>query len=111
MNPRALVGIGILVMLAAMIAGWAIRRLLMKRLRDRHPDEFTALGEPTSRKLASLLPRHQGVQVAFWRYLWNGNAFRLNDGLACGLAWAAIACDAAFAIGTVVLLASAAAAG
>jgi hypothetical protein len=77
-------------------------------LRDKHPPEFAALGHPSNRRLASLLPRDQELQVQFWKYLWGGRIFMVNDKLVSKLAVAALFADVALAIGVMMLLWSAA---
>lgn len=100
-------GMSVLLILAAMGGGWLSRRLLLGLLRARHPGEFDELGNPSTRQLGSVLPRHQEVQLRFWKYLWGGQVFRLGDGHASALAVAALLCDAALAVGMALLLWSA----
>jgi len=95
--------VAVLGLLAAMAGGWAFRTFLLRTLRTRHPQEFAALGSPSRRQLASLLPKHQELHLKFWKYLWEGRAFRVNDRLVSGLASAALIADVALA-GSVVLL-------
>ena len=102
-----MIGIAVIALLAGLAGGWLFRRLLLRTLRDRHPREFAELGQPSSKQLDSLLPRHHEQQIQFWKYLWEGRAFRLNDRLASGLAVAALVSDAALACGLVMLVWSA----
>lgn len=94
----------ILVLLGAMGCGWVFRRLLLGSLRSRHPGEFAALGQPSSRQLASLLPRHQELHLRFWKYVWGGKAFLLHDRRVSSLAGAALISDVAVAGGFIALL-------
>lgn len=88
-------GAAALVFIAAMGGGWLFRALVLRALRERHPDEFAALGSPSSRQLASLLPRYREQQLQFWKSLWGGKFFGLGDAHLSRLAWAALACDVA----------------
>jgi hypothetical protein len=101
--------VGVLILLTGMGAGWLARGLLLRTLRDRHPEVFAELGHPSARNLASVLPRHGDLQVKFWRYLWNGKVFLIQDRTASMLALIALFADAGLAIGTALLLWSAAA--
>lgn len=100
-------GIAVVIILAGMAGGWLFRRLLLATLRKRHPREFAELGQPSDKQLASILPKHREQQIQFWKYLWDGRAFRLNDRLASGLAVASLVSDVALAVGLLVLLWSA----
>ncbi|MBA3032196.1 MAG: hypothetical protein KKF85_12335 [Gammaproteobacteria bacterium] len=97
-------GVAIVTILVAMGSGWLFRNLLLRVLRERHPDEFAALGQPTSQQLASLSPKLQELHLQFWRYLWGGKVFQIKDGLVTGLAGAALLADAALIVGVVVFL-------
>jgi hypothetical protein len=97
-------GISIFILMGAMAAGWLSRRLLLDVLRTRHPREFESLGNPSHKQLSSLSPRNREVQVSFWRYLWEGKAFLLKDGLVSGLAWVALISDAVLVAGAVLLV-------
>ena len=99
--------LGIVIILGAMAGSWLFRGLLLRSLRIRHPREFADLGYPTYQQLSSLFPRFRELQLRFWKYLWGGKVFRLNDKRISGLAWAALAADVALLVGVVVLLSSA----
>ncbi|MGB9092838.1 MAG: hypothetical protein WCB93_01855 [Gallionella sp.] len=96
-------GIAIMIILAAMTSSWLLRGLLLKLLRERHPEEFTDLGFPSNRQLASFYPRYREMQIRFWQYLWGGKIFRINDKLVSGLAWSALIADTALAVGALLL--------
>lgn len=93
--------------LAGMAGSWMFRRLLLRRLRDRHPSEFAELGQPSDKQLDSILPKYREQQIQFWRYLWEGRALRLNDKPASVLAVAALVSDVALAAGLLLLMWSA----
>lgn len=97
-------GVAIVTILLAMGSAWLFRNLLLRVLRDRHPDEFAALGQPTSQQLASLSPRLQELHIQFWRYLWGGKVFQVKDKLVTGLATAALLADVALIIGVAIFL-------
>lgn len=97
-------GLAVLTILIAMGCGWLFRRLLLKALQQRHPHEFESLGHPDSRQLASLSPRHKELQIRFWKYLWEGKVFRLEDSQVSRLAWAALIADVVLAAGVAALL-------
>ncbi len=86
-------GVGIVILLVAMGIDSLCRVLLLNRLREHHPQEFAALGQPSTRQLESLLPRYQDLHLKFWRYLWGGGAFRLGDARVSGLAMLAMFAD------------------
>lgn len=88
---------------AAMAGSWLFRFLLLRVLRARHPSVFAALGEPSSRQLESMLPRHHEMHLGFWRYLWGRQAFRLGDAFVSALAAAILLSDVVLA-GSVVML-------
>ena len=94
------------IIMAGMGGGWLFRTLLLRLLRTRHPDDFAGLGSPSTRQLASLYPRFQDLQIAFFRYLWGGAVFRVKDPAVALLGAAALACDAALVVGVVVLVVS-----
>lgn len=100
-------GVAVIALLAGMGGAWLFRRLLLARLRDRHPREFAGLGQPSEKQLNSIHPKHHEQQIAFWKYLWEGGAFRLDDGVASGLAAAALVSDVALGAGIVMLVWSA----
>lgn len=100
-------GIAVMTLLAGMAGGWIFRRLLLRRLRDRHPLEFAELGQPSDKQLDSILPKYREQQIQFWKYLWEGRAFLLNDRPASVLAVAALVSDVALAAGLVMLVWSA----
>jgi hypothetical protein len=100
-------GIAVMTLLAGMAGGWIFRRLLLRLLRDRHPREFAELGQPSDKQLDSILPKYREQQIQFWKYLWEGRAFRLNDRLASGLAVAALVSDVILAAGLAMLVWSA----
>ena len=97
-------GIAIVTILLAMGGGWLIRNLLLRVLRERHPDEFAALGQPTSQQLASLSPKLQELHIQFWKYLWGGKVFQVKDSVVSILAVGALLVDAALIVGVVILL-------
>lgn len=94
---------GVLILFAAMAGSWLFRFALLRALRVRHPVEFAALGEPSSRQLESMLPRHQEMHLRFWKYLWGGSIFLLGDRLVSGLAMAARLSDVILAVSAVAL--------
>jgi hypothetical protein len=96
-----------MILMAGMAGGWLFRRLLLRRLRDRHPREFAELGQPADKQLDSILPKYREQQIQFWKYLWEGRAFRLNDRAASAFAVAALASDVALGAGLVMLVWSA----
>lgn len=100
-------GIAVMTLLAGMAGSWIFRRLLLRTLRDRHPREFAELGQPSDKQLDSILPKYREQQLQFWKYLWEGRAFRLNDRLAAGLAVAALVSDVALGVGLLMLVWSA----
>ncbi len=100
-------GAAVVILLLAMISSWTLRGLLLRLLRSRHPGEFTELGNPTNRQLASFYPQYREMQIRFWKYLWGGKVFRVNDKLLTNLAWAALIADVALAVGAILLLWSA----
>jgi len=91
-----------------MAGSWLVRGLLLKLLRNRHPYDFAELGHPSNRQLASLLRRDQELQIQFWKYLWGGKIFLVNDKLVSGLAVTALIADVALVVGVIMLLWSAA---
>ncbi len=97
-------GVAIVIILLAMGCGWLFRNLLLRVLRERHPREFAALGQPTSQQLASLSPRLQELHIQFWKYLWGGKIFLIKDRLVASLAGAALIADAALIGGVVIFL-------
>ena len=96
-------GMIILFLLGAMAGSWLFRVLLLRVLRLEHPEEFVALGQPSNRQMTSLLPKHQDLHVALWRFLWGGRAFRIGDPRVADLAWAALASDVVL-LGSTLLL-------
>ncbi len=103
----AAAGIAAVVILVSMAGGWLFRKWLLRALRERHPRTFAELGQPSTRQLESLLPRHGETQIRFWTYLWGGRVFSIGDKPAARLAVAAMTCDVALAAGVVLLLWSA----
>ncbi len=97
-------GIAIVTLLLAMGCGWLFRNLLLRVLRERHPDEFAALGQPTSRQLASLSPKLHELHLRFWKYLWGGRVFQVRDNLVALLAVGALLADAALLVGVAIFL-------
>lgn len=97
-------GIAIVIILLAMGSAWLFRNLLLRALRERHPDEFAALGKPTSQQLASLSPKLQELHLQFWKYLWGGKVFQVKDRLVAILAGAALLADAALIVGVAIFL-------
>ncbi len=97
-------GIAVVIILVAMASSWLLRGLLLKMLRNRHPEEFADLGFPSNRQLASFYPQYREMQIRFWRYLWGGKIFRVNDNLLSSLAWAALIADIALVAGALLLL-------
>jgi uncharacterized membrane protein YphA (DoxX/SURF4 family) len=104
LDLNTLAGLAIVIILLAMASSWLIRGLLLKLLRNRHPQEFAGLGHPSNRQLASLFPRDQELQIQFWKYLWGGRIFLVNDKLVSSLAVAALIADVALVIGVIILL-------
>jgi len=94
---------GVLILFAAMAGSWLFRFALLRALRVRHPVEFAALGEPSSRQLESMLPRHQEMHLRFWKYLWGGSILLLGDRLVSALAMAARLSDVILAASAVAL--------
>jgi hypothetical protein len=90
--------------LLAMGSGWLFRSLLLRVLRERHPDEFAALGQPTSQQLASISPKLHELHIRFWKYLWGGRVFQVKDSLISLLAVGALLADAALIVGVVIFL-------
>jgi hypothetical protein len=103
-------GMAIVIILLAMGSSWLFRNLLLRVLQEKHPDEFAALGQPTSQQLASLSPRLQELHIQFWKYLWGGKVFQVKDRLVAGLAIGALFADAALIVGVAIFLWFAAAA-
>lgn len=103
-GTNAMAGIAVMVILVAMGCSWMSRGLLLRALRDRHPGEFTALGQPTNRQLGSFLPRHQELQIRFWKYLWGGKFALTGDSYASVLSWVLRVSDVALAAGVLALL-------
>ena len=101
--------IGVLILLTAMGASWVARGLLLRTLRERHPHVFAELGQPSPRKLTSVLPRHGNLKVEFWKFLWGGKVFLIRDRQASMLASIALLADVGLAIWAALLLWSAAA--
>ena len=99
-------GVAIFIILAGMGCGWAVRQFLIARMRTRHHREFEALGSPSGRVLSSAAPKHNEQHVRFWKYLWGGKFFLLNDGRVSILAAAALVSDAVLLIGIVLLFSS-----
>jgi len=99
--------VAVVILLPAMISSWLLRGLLLRLLRNRHPDEFAELGYPSDRQLASFYPQYREMQIRFWKYLWGGKIFCVNDKLVTNLAWAALIADTALAAGAILLLWSA----
>ncbi|MFH1870731.1 MAG: hypothetical protein ABIK82_23020 [Pseudomonadota bacterium] len=97
-------GIPIVTILLALGSGWLFRNLLLRVLRERHPEEFAALGQPTSQQLASLSPKLQELHIQFWKYLWGGRIFQVKDSLISILAMGALLADAALVVGVVIFL-------
>jgi hypothetical protein len=104
---KAMTGAAVVILLLAMISSWMLRGLLLRLLRSRHPSEFAELGFPSNRQLASFYPQYREMQIRFWKYLWGGKIFRVNDRLVTNLARAALIADAALAVGAMLLLWSA----
>lgn len=100
-------GIAVVIILVAMASSWLLRGLLLKLLRQRHPGEFEDLGSPSNRQLASFYPQYREMQIRFWKYLWEGKIFRVDDKLVTNLARAALIADVALAVGALLLLWSA----
>lgn len=98
----------VLIFFAAMAGSWLFRFVLLRVLRVRHPVEFAALGEPSSRQLESMLPRHQEMHLRFWKYLWGRSIFLLGDRLVSGLTMATRVSDVILALSAVALFWSAA---
>lgn len=104
---KVMTGAAVMILMLAMISSWTLRGLILRLLRSRHPDEFAELGYPSNRQLASFYPQYREMQIRFWKYLWGGQIFRVNDKLVANLARAALVADVALAIGAILLLWSA----
>lgn len=102
-GAHLLVGMAITIILVSMASGWLLRTLLLRTLRDRHPEEFAKLGQPSNRQLASLLPRNREVQLQFWRFLWGRNFLLMKDRFVSGLALGAMISDVVLGAGVVLL--------
>ena len=92
-GSNALAGMALMTILLAMGLSWVFRVLLLKQLQSRFPEQFSLLGSPRPKQLTSLLPRHQGIHVSVWKYLWGGAVFQLKDGRLSMLALAALLSD------------------
>lgn len=90
-------GMIVLFLLAAMAGSWLARVLLLQALSSRHPQHFTALGQPTPRLLESILPRYQNMGLQFWKFLWGKEVLQLDDRRVHALALAARCGDIALA--------------
>jgi hypothetical protein len=104
---KFMTGVAVAILLLAMISSWMLRGLILRLLRSRYPGEFAELGYPSNRQLASFYPQYREMQIRFWKYLWGGKVFRVNDKLVTNLAWAALIADVALAVGAILLLWSA----
>lgn len=93
----------VFVLLAGMIAGWALRRATIAVLRDRHPAEFARLGEPTGKQLLSHMPRHREMHLALFRFVWGFEFRAFPDALVRALAWATVLADLAMIAGALLL--------
>ena len=103
MSANVFVGVAVAIILASMASGWLLRVSLIKMLRKSYPDEYARLGNPSSRRLGSLLPQYREMQIRFWKYLWDGEVFLLKDRLLSGLAAAALISDVALVAGVLLL--------
>jgi hypothetical protein len=103
-GTNAMAGIAVMVILIAMGCSWMCRGLLLRALRDGHPAAFDELGQPTNRQLGSFLPRHQELQIRFWKYLWGGKVSLTGDRLASALSWILRVSDVSLAAGVLALL-------
>jgi len=97
-------GAAIIAILVGMGASWALRELLIRRLRDHHPETFAELGAPSGRHLSSIVPRYQDMQIRFWRFVWSGRALWSADPVVAWLATALVIANTVLAVGVVVLL-------
>jgi hypothetical protein len=97
-------GAAIIAILIGMGASWALRELLIRRLRDHHPDNFAELGAPSGRHLSSIVPRYQDMQIRFWRFVWSGRALRSADPIVARLALALVVANLILGAGVVALL-------
>ena len=97
-------GLAIIIILLAMASSLLIRGLLLQSLQKSHPQEFADLGYPSIRQLASLFPRDQELQIQFWKYIWGGRIFLVNDKLVSALAGAALITDIVLIAGVILLL-------
>ncbi len=101
---RTIAGVAFIGMLVAIALSLVLRSLLLRELRTRHYPVYNALGRPTNRQLASLLPRDREAQVQFWKFLWGAQPFAMGDARVKLLAGAARATDVAVVAGVVALL-------
>jgi hypothetical protein len=92
-EANATAGMAIVILLVAMGIDWLCRVLLLNHLREKFPQEYAALGQPSTRQLESLLPRYQDLHLKFWKYLWGGRAFVLKDKFISSLAMIALCAD------------------
>jgi len=97
-------GPSVIAILAGMGGGLLFRELLIRTIRTHHPETFTELGEPSSRKLSTIIPRYQDMQIRFWKFIWGGQAFRLRDQIVSILSVAILVSNIVLAAGVVGLL-------
>lgn len=97
-------GAAVIVILVGMGGSWAFRELLIRTLRDKHPQLYAELGQPSSRHLASIIPRYQDMQIRFWRFVWSGRALRNADPIVSLLAAALVVANIILAAGAAALL-------
>ena len=79
----------------------------LRRLRGRHPGVFESLGRPSDRQLQSLLPKNTETQLRFWKFLWNGRGFVLDDRYLAALAGGVLVADVALVASAALLFWSA----
>jgi hypothetical protein len=97
-------GLAVIEILVGMGGSWLFRELLIKTLRTKHPQLFSELGEPSSRKLSTIIPRYQDMQIQFWKFVWGGRAFRVKDDVVTVLATAILISNIVLAAGVILLL-------
>lgn len=90
---NATAGMAFVILLVAMGIDALCRILLLNHLREKYPQEYATLGQPSTRQLESLLPRYQDLHLKFWKYLWGGKAFLLKDKPVSSLAAIALLAD------------------
>ncbi len=99
-----MLGPAVIAILAGMGGGLLFRELLIRTIRRHHPQTFSELGEPSSRKLSTIIPRYQDMQIRFWKFIWGGQFLRLRDNIVSILSVAILISNIVLAVGVVTLL-------